>query len=369
MRLAALFYVLNDRMKSSNPRSQGQLVADFLAGAWRAAQAPLDISLSDLERVTALLYNSGGIGLAWWRIHESDLKTSPCGEVLHQGYRLLALQTPINEGRIVTAFRLLRDAGVEPILVKGWSAARFYPHRTLRAYGDVDLVVRPAEYSAAREVLKRDEAGTWWVDLHNGLPELDDRPVDGLFERSQAATLNDVQIRVLSSEDHLALLAIHFLKHGAWRPSWLCDIAAMVESLPAGFDRKICFGSNQRQAAWIATAITLAHQLLGADVARIPLSGSEKDLPEWLVRAVLEEWGNLFQLDHLPVQLRPPLAYSLRRPKTLLKEIRERWPGPIVATFNLRGQFNNFPRLPYQLGAFAAGAGRYVIDHLGGARG
>jgi hypothetical protein len=353
-------------MNSSISRARGQLIADFLSGCWRDRQDPIDISARDLEVVTDLLYNSGGIGLAWWRIHESDLKTGPCGELLHQGYRLQALKSPINEERIVKAYRLLRDAGVEPILVKGWSAAGFYPHRTLRAYGDIDLVVRPAEYRAAREVLKRDEAGTWWVDLHNGLPELDDRPVDGLFERSQTVTLNDVEVRVLSYEDHLALLAIHLLKHGAWRPLWLCDIAAMVESLPAGFDRKICFGSNQRQAAWIATAITLAHQLLGADVERILLSRPVKDLPEWLVRAVLEQWGNLFQPDHLPVQPRPLLAYSLRRPKRLLREIRERWPDPIVATFNLRGQFNNFPRLPYQLGAFAAGAGRYVIDHLGG---
>ncbi len=354
-------------MKASTSRPQGQLVADFLAGSWRATQAPLDMSPSDLERVTTLLYNSGGTGLAWWRIHESDLKTTPCGELLHQGYRLQALQTPINEERIVRAFRLLRGAAIEPILVKGWAAAQFYPHRTLRPYGDIDLVVRPAEYSTAREVLKRDEAGTWWVDLHKGLSELNDRSVDGLFERSHTVTLNDLEIRVLAHEDHLALLAMHLFKHGAWRPSWLCDIAGMVEALPAGFDGNICFGSNKRRAAWIASAIALAHELLGANVERIPLSRQVKDLPEWLVRAVLEQWGSLFQADHLPVQPRPLMAYALRSPRTLIKEIRERWPGPIVATFNLRGQLNNFPRLPYQLGAFAAGAGRYLIDHLGAA--
>lgn len=353
-------------MESSTSRSQGQLIADFLAGSWRANQAPLKSSLSDLDRVTALLYNAGGAGLAWWRIHESDLKTTPCGELLHQGYRLQALQTPIHEERIIRAFRLLRGAEVEPILVKGWATAQFYPHGTLRAYGDIDLVVRPEEYRAAREVLKRDEAGTWWVDLHQGLSELDDRSVDGLFERSQMVTLKDVQIRVLSDEDHLALLAIHLFKHGAWRPSWLCDIAAMVEVLPASFDGNICFGSNKRRAAWIATAIALAHKLLGANVERIPLSRPAKDLPEWLVRAVLEQWGNLFQPDHLPVQPRPLFALALRSPRMMWKEICERWPGPIVATFNLRGQFNNLPRLPYQLGAFTAQAGRYLVDHLGG---
>lgn len=348
-------------MKSASSRKQGQLVADFLAGSWRVTQAPPDVSLSDVERLTSLLYNSGGTGLAWWRIHESDLKTTPCGELLHQGYRLQALQTPINEERIVRAFRLLRDAGVEPILVKGWAAAQFYAHRTLRPYGDIDLVVRPEQYSTAREVLKEGAAETWWADLHRGLSELDDRPIEGLFERSQTVFLNDAEIRVLSHEDHLALLAIHLFKHGAWRPSWLCDIGAMVENLPATFDRDVCFGSNQNRADWIACAISLAHQLLGANVDDSRLRQPVEEVPAWLVRAVLEQWGNLFQADHLPVQPRPLFAYSLRNPKTFGKEIRARWPDPIVATFRLRGHLNNLPRLPYQLCAFAAGAGQYLF--------
>ena len=352
-------------MKSAIYRRQGQLVADFLAGCWRAKQAPLDNSPIDLERIATLLYNSGGTGLAWWRIHESDLKSSACGELLHQGYRLQALQTRINEERIVTAYRLLRDAGVEPILIKGWSAARFYPHRTLRPYGDIDLVARPSEYAAAREVLNRDETATWWVDLHHRPTEIYDRSPDELFERSQMIALKDIQVRVLADEDQLALLAIHMFKHGAWRPTWLCDIAAMVEALPAGFDGNICFGSNKRQAIWIASAIALAHELLGANLEKVPSRGEAKVLPEWLIDAVLKQWGNLFTSDHLPVEPRPLMADSLRNPRTLIREICERWPDPIVATFNLSGPLNNLPRLPYQLGAFAAGAGRYLINHVG----
>ncbi len=348
-------------MKSSTSRPQGQLVADFLAGSWRDRQAALDISPADLEKVTSLLYNSGGTGLAWWRIHESDLRTSSCGELLHQGYRLQALQSAISEERLITAFGLLRDAGIEPILVKGWAAARFYAHRMLRAYGDVDLVVHPTEYSAARDALKQTEAGTWWVDLHQGSSELGDRSTDQLFKRSHLVAHKGLQIRVLSDEDHLALLAIHLFKHGAWRPSWLCDIAALIESVPPTFDWKICVGSNKRRAAWIAVAIALAHQLLEANLDKTPLALQERQLPEWLVDAVLKQWGNLFQADHLPVRPQRLMAYSLRSPRTLFKEICARWPDPIVATFNLRGGPNNIPRLPYQLGAFAAGAGRYLF--------
>ena len=339
------------------------MVADFLAGSWREIQAPVDVSPSELDQITTLLYNSGGTGLAWWRIHESDLRNTASGEMLHQGYRLQALQTPIMEDRIVSAFRLLTAAGVEPILFKGWATARFYSHRTLRAYGDIDLVVRPAEYATAREVLQQ-ESGTWWIDLHRGLPELDDRAIDGVFERSQTIALKDLQIRVLADEDHLALLAIHLFKHGAWRPSWLCDIAALVEAVPANFEGRICFGPRRRQRVWIASAIALAQRLLGANTDKIPLHRHAQELPEWLVDAVLKQWGGLFQSDHLPVQPRRVMTHSFRSPRRMLREIRERWPDPIIATFNLRGQPNNFPRLPYQLGAFAASAGQYFIDHL-----
>src|SRR5437660_754156 len=197
-------------MKTSPSQSRGQLVADFLAGSWRTEQAAVTVSPADLNLLTSWLYNSGSAGLAWWRIHDSELRTEAAGELLHQGYRLQALQSAIQEERIGIAFGLLREAGIEPILVKGWVAARYYPQRTMRAYGDIDLVVRPADYAAARELLKHSETPTWWLDLHKGLVELDDVSVDELFQRSRIENHHDVQVRILSDEDHLALLAIHF---------------------------------------------------------------------------------------------------------------------------------------------------------------
>jgi hypothetical protein len=34
----------------------------------------------------------------------------------------------------------------------------------------------------------------------------------------------------------------------------------------------------------------------------------------------------------------------------LLKALRTRWPNPIEATVGTRGPFNNWPRLPFQIG-------------------
>jgi hypothetical protein len=299
-----------------------------------------------------LLYNSGSAGLAWWRIRQSEFANTTPGELLHQGYRLQALQSAMQEERIGVAFGLLRDAGIEPILLKGWAVARRYAHRTLRPYGDIDLIVRPDDFARARAILDRSETPTWWIDLHQSLVELDDRSVDALFQRSRMETHKGVQVRILSDEDHLALLAMHFFKHSGWRPSGLCDVAVMVESLSDSFD-------------WIASALVLAEQLLGADIDQTPKTLRSHKAPAWLLDTVLKQWGNLRPADSsLPGQPLPVFMYSLRDPRTLLRQVWGRWPDPITATLNLRAQPNNWPRLPYQLGAFITRAGQSLFDHL-----
>src|SRR2546429_7543002 len=189
-------------MNSSNRRRRGQSIADFLAGAWRNRQAMLDTSPAELELIATMLYDSGAAGLAWWRIRDSALKSTSTGDILHQAYRLQALQSAIREERTIAAFRLLRGAGIEPILIKGWAIARFYPHPTLRAYGDIDVFVNPAEYSAARQALDQTEAGSWWVDLHSHLSELGNRPWEELFSRSRIENLRETRVRVLCPEDN-----------------------------------------------------------------------------------------------------------------------------------------------------------------------
>jgi hypothetical protein len=352
-------------MKASTSRPKGKLVAGFLAGSWRAEQSAVFVSPDDLELLTSLLYNSGSAGLAWWRIHESDLKGTSSGELLHQGYRLQALQSASQEGRLSVAFELMRAAGIEPILFKGWALARLYAHRTLRPYGDIDLVVRSGDYARAREVLDRSETSAWWIDLHQRLIELDDRSVEDLYKRSRLENHKDLQVRMLSDEDHLALLAMHFFKHSAWRPSGLCDVAVMVESLSAEFDWSLCLGSGESRMAWIASALVLAEQLLGANLEKAPAGLRSYKVPGWLLDAVLKQWGSLLPADHsLPGAPRPLFRYALRNPATLFEELRERWPDPITATFNLRAQPNDWPRLPYQLGAFVFRASQYLLDHL-----
>src|SRR5260370_21223873 len=129
----------------------GRLVATSLEGSWRTSPPPeFQLSAEEFEEVTPLLYDSGAAALGWWRIRETELRETPSGELLHQAFRLLALQANIHQTKIQKLFRLMRDAGVESILLKGWAIARLYPQPALRPYGDFDLFVRPLDILAAQ---------------------------------------------------------------------------------------------------------------------------------------------------------------------------------------------------------------------------
>lgn len=349
-------------MKSREALRKGSLVAEVLSGSWRRSDIPtLQISEAELDEVTPLLYDSGTVALGWRRISKTSLRDCSSGEVLHQAYRLLSLQSEIHEQKIEKVFRLLRQAQVEAILAKGWAVAGMYSERALRPYGDIDLCVRPEQFKFAEEVLRAPEANDCWVDLHRHFSEIDERTLDELFERSRTTDLGEEQIRVLSFEDQLALSCIHLLKHGAWRPLWLCDVGVAIESLPATFDWDVCQGSNLTRAHWIRCAIGLAKSLLRADTTGLPVQ-MKMQLPAWLIENVLKQWATPFAIGQPPMSHPVPMAVLLRHPTGLLEGLRQRWPNPIIATISVGGEFNNLPRLPYQMANCLSRIGRLLLS-------
>ena len=68
--------------------------------------------------------------------------------------------------------------GLQPILIKGWAAARLYPETGLRPYGDIDVCVRPDQLAAAKKLLHEAAGSCGWVELHEGVPDrIPRRPV------------------------------------------------------------------------------------------------------------------------------------------------------------------------------------------------
>ena len=335
----------------------GRLVAQALAGAWRENAAQFACSPAQLDSIKRQLLGSGAAGLGWHRVRNTNLRTSPTAVLLQQAYRLQVLHAGLHEIEIEQVIELLGQAGLRPLLIKGRAATEFYPDRALRPYGDIDLCFEPAQYPTAAEVLTGPQGKAFNVDPHNGLDRFYGISTGDLFERSKVLKIGKAEVRVPCFEDHLRILCIHFLKHGAWRPLSLCDVAAALESRPDSVDWDRCLGADKRRQNWVACAIGLAHELLEARLDDIPVTARAARLPGWLIPAVLRQWENPYPEYNETTEF---LLAHVKSPSKLRSELGKRWPNPIRATMYFGATFNDFPRLPFQLFSFVTQGARFL---------
>lgn len=303
----------------------GASIARLLAGSWRNQAPPLDVSPQVLTDIAPLLLDTGAGSLAWRRVARLAVASSPAGCELRQAYRHHTLQAAVHEDQLRRLLLRLRAAGVEPILCKGWSMARLYAESGLRPYGDHDFCVAGDQMAKAKAVLAELAGRHGVADLHDGIPDLRDRRWRSIWTRSREVLLDDVAVRVLGPEDHLRLLCIHFWRHGALRPLWLCDVAVCLESLPESFDWDYCLHGSAACADWIRCVLGLARKLLGARLTRPDCPLNTKDIPDWIAPAVLWRWSYGMDL--------PPFARHLRQLSSLPRAAFYRWFNPIRASY------------------------------------
>lgn len=105
-------------------------------------------------------------------------------------YRWYLLAKKRYEDTILAAFRALRREGIEPILIKGWAAARNYPDDMPRFSGDVDLAVSAADYDRTKRLVDEPDAEIRGVDLHRELRHLDTRDWAELVANSELLPLD-----------------------------------------------------------------------------------------------------------------------------------------------------------------------------------
>jgi len=319
----------------------GTLTAALLAGAWRATPPPLTLRPDEIDQAVDAVAPTRAAPLAWRRLRDVDPRPRRLDD-LREAYRYCALQAAVRESTLRSAAGVLRDASVEPLVVKGWNVARLYPEGALRPYDDVDVAVSPASLERATHAVAPLQSGDAMVDLdHSEITELDDRDWNELFAHSQLVAGPGGEVRVPSDADQLRITAIHALKHGVWNPLWLCDVAVALESAGPAFDWNRCLGSIDPQRDWVLTAFALARALLGA---RVPsaIAGRVHEPPRWVVRSVLRTWS-----DHdagrrtanvVPIARYGPRVWAWPR------ALRERWPTPVAATIELRASFHaGFP--------------------------
>src|SRR5712664_361318 len=156
-------------------------------------------------------------------------------------------------------FRILdrfTSEGIGALVVKGpVLAVQAYGDPAMRAYGDLDLLVRQRDIRRATELImaagydaavplaaidagkipgqylffKRDSK--MLVELHNDstLRYFPRRlPLEGLFERQALVQVDCREVPALSVEDELVLICVHGAKHLWERLMWIADVAALI---------------------------------------------------------------------------------------------------------------------------------------------
>lgn len=347
-------------------RSLGLSVSHALVGSWRPIVPDLPFRDTEIERVAELLLATGAGALAWRaksvRLSESyEQRVRDC----YLRYAVHAIQ---HEQEILAAFHAMRSAGIEPILFKGWATARHYAEPGLRPSGDIDLCVHCSQLKQATQLARKLGSEGLWIDLKH--VETEHLHFEEFFAASELVDLNGTAIRIPSPEDHLRILCFHFLKHGASRPLWLCDVGAALESRSTHFDWDRCLGTQRRVARWILCTIILSHRLLGAVISGTPAESFSYDLPAWLMPAVLKQWGRPRSPHAQDLMTFGDHFKSFSNVVELGRAVRLRWPSPIQATIATGGEFNGLPRILFQLkDCFKRGMTIWFPTCRGGVRG
>jgi hypothetical protein len=327
---------------------RGRQMARVLAGCWRARPEALDLSESAVAELISDLQACGAGALAWAVVRSSSCRSSPRLKTLQQIYRWAAVENAWHERNLQNALLPLQTAGVPFIYIKGWTCSSLYAEAGLRPRGDIDLCVRPGQLAAVRDLLTR--CPEWVdVDLHEGVPDVSDRTWDQVWSHSRLLRFGRFSVAVLGPEDELRLLCLHFMRHGGYRPVWLCDIAAAVEKIDAGFDWEYFISGDRRLTCWCQCAMRLAGELLGAHLPDA-VSSNCGPAPRWLVNRVLRTWGaGRFSDSHNRDTL--PLLAHWRRPWRILGALHDRWPNAIEAAFKMGAYPATKHRLWYQIRA------------------
>lgn len=250
------------------------------------------------------------------------------------------IQKKVFERRIGESFELFRGRGIEPILIKGWAAARNYPNAMERIFTDIDLAVAEKDYYKARRLAGEHDL---CLDIHRELRHLDTIGWEKLFAASELVKLEGSEVRILSPEDHLRVLCVHWLNDGGVDRERLRDIYYAVENRPPGFDWERCLDAGgAKRKRWIICAIGLAEKYLGLDLSDTPLAGHTKNIPDWLIQTVEREWRRDIKLK--------PLETCLKNRRELFEQIKIRIPpNPIQASIETESEFDDKSRFIPQL--------------------
>lgn len=256
------------------------------------------------------------------------------------------LQQAKNRAEIETIFDKFRSRCVEPLLIKGLNAARFYPIGVIRQQTDHDIVIAEDRRELAEDIgvcLGQDGI---LVDLHFGMRHLDCTPYDEIFARSKTINIGESEIRVPSDEDHLRIVSTHWLGDGGEREGRIMDIVYAVENRSADFDWNLVFDNipaNRRK--WVIYTMALANRLKKLDINEIPFRGECDQMPKWIEETVLRSWAEPLPLRDIRTVVDEKSQFAGQVKKRL-------FPNPIASTIMMDGDLDSRIISRYRVGWF-----------------
>lgn len=248
----------------------------------------------------------------------------------------------VYEQTLAEIFYQLENKGFQPILIKGWAAAQYYPKPWHRNPGDIDLVFRSKYVEDASELLS-DKGFLHAVDIHNGLRHLDTVDLEDLYRNCLWMDCAGTPVRVLRAEDHLRILCVHWMNDGGANKDKLWDVFFAVERNRESFDWERCLKIvDSVRRDWILCAIFLTSDYLGLEIDHLPFAADSELIPQWIRQAVEKEWRSEIKLNSLHL--------FTNKKELLFKQILKRIPpNPLQATVELEKTIKGEYRLQYQL--------------------
>ncbi|MDY7077077.1 MAG: nucleotidyltransferase family protein [Chloroflexota bacterium] len=339
------------------------LLCDFAAGDLKRPLHRLD---ANWEQVFQGVCRNGLVGLTHRYLQHWEPQDYPPPEYrqwVKQAYRTSAIRMVLmyrNIGKVVSQ---LAESGVEYIVVKGPVLAHTaYPNPDLRAFNDLDLVVRERDWSAIHRLLikmgfkpEKDlphpppklvpqdvpyELKYWHKDmgllvevhyddlLNAGLAA---RDVEGFWRRTIRVDVEGVPVKSLSLEDQLIHLCAHAHYHGYTRLNWFSDIAFIVRDHATQLNWEQLLDTVWIEEAQVGVYYTLRllDRLIGVSVPEDVLTALRPDrfrcwfheryLPEEKVLSLQPMWRPDFSFYFTPFlkRLLPDLLVMGRRPEKL----------------------------------------------------
>ena len=237
------------------------LLCDFAAGD---PARPLHRVEVDWEEVFHGVCRNGLIGLTYNYLDRNPSDDYPPAEfrtAIKKTYEISALRMALMYRNVTNILKVLNQSGIPYMVVKGPAiGTTVYPEPYLRAFNDLDILVRESDWSAMDQA-----AGSKWFYTRDlGSPDppprlipqdvkqenryineqmnlvievhyddilnagLATRDVEGFWNRSIPIEIFGVPCKTLSLEDQLVHLCAHLHHHGYSRLIWFSDLVLIL---------------------------------------------------------------------------------------------------------------------------------------------